>query len=57
MDSETALHRALAALPEEFRRNRALATVHLALAQLHQGEAGQACASTEDVFSLFPGKQ
>ncbi|MEU8989959.1 hypothetical protein AB0C98_26610 [Streptomyces sp. NPDC048558] len=56
-EAEAASHRALAALPGEYRRNRAMATVHLALAQLQQGDAEQACASTEDVFSLMSGSQ
>ncbi|MGW4731860.1 hypothetical protein ACWEQC_22300 [Streptomyces shenzhenensis] len=54
-DAEAASYRALAALPKEYRRNRAMATVHLAVAQLHQGDAEQACASTEGVFNLMAG--
>ncbi|KUN99383.1 hypothetical protein [Streptomyces caeruleatus] len=55
--AEAASHRALAALPKEYRRNRAMATVHLALAQLRQGDAEQACTTTEDVFELMTGSQ
>ncbi|MEV5950383.1 hypothetical protein [Streptomyces sp. NPDC051993] len=53
--AEAATHRALAALPREYRRNRAMTTVDLALAQLHQGDVEQACATTEDVFGLMSG--
>lgn len=54
-DAEAASHRALAALPEQYRRNRALATLQLALAQLHQRDVDQACATTERVFALMQG--
>ncbi|MER6521835.1 XRE family transcriptional regulator [Streptomyces sp. NPDC001553] len=54
-ESEAASHRALSVLPVPFRRNRALATSRLALAQLHQGDIGQACATTEDAFRLMEG--
>jgi hypothetical protein len=54
-DAEAASYRALAALPKQYRRNRAMAMVHLAVAQLHQGDAEQACASTEGVFDLMSG--
>lgn len=54
-EAEAASYRALAALPKEYRRNRAMTTVHLAVAQLHQGDAEQACASTEGVFNLMSG--
>ncbi|MBA9055286.1 XRE family transcriptional regulator [Streptomyces murinus] len=53
--AEAASHRALAALPQEFRRNRALATLQLALTQLHQGDVDQACATAEQVFTLMRG--
>jgi hypothetical protein len=53
--SEAASHRALGALPEPYRRNRAMATAWLALAQLHQGEVEQACDTTGDVFELMSG--
>lgn len=56
-EAEAASHRALAALPKEYRRNRAMTTVHLAVAQLHQGDAEQACATTEDVFRLMTGSR
>jgi tetratricopeptide (TPR) repeat protein len=54
-DAEAASHRALAVLPKKYRRNRAMATVYLALAQLHQGDVEQACATTEDAFTLMSG--
>ncbi|MEU7639889.1 MULTISPECIES: helix-turn-helix domain-containing protein [unclassified Streptomyces] len=53
--AEAASYRALSALPDHFRRNRALATTRLALAQLHQGEVEQGCATTEQVFALMAG--
>ncbi len=53
--AEAASYRALSALPQHFRRNRALATARLAFSQLHQGEVEQACATTEGVFSLMEG--
>ncbi|WP_019546357.1 helix-turn-helix transcriptional regulator [Streptomyces sulphureus] len=53
--AEAASHRALAAIPQQYRRNRALATLQLALAQLHQGDADQACATAEKVFVLMHG--
>lgn len=53
--AEAASYRALTALPEHFRRNRALATARLALSQLHQGDLDQACRTTEDVFALMAG--
>jgi hypothetical protein len=56
-DAEAASHRALAALPKEYRRNRAMTTVHLAVAQLHQGDAEQACATAEEVFRLMAGSR
>ncbi|MFF3430236.1 hypothetical protein [Streptomyces sp. NPDC002602] len=54
-ESEAVSHRALSVLPTPFRRNRAPATSRLALAQLHQGDIGQACATTEDAFRLMRG--
>jgi hypothetical protein len=53
--SEAISHRALAAIPRQFRRNRALATAELALAQLHQGEAEHACATASNVFTIMEG--
>ncbi|MFB6813715.1 XRE family transcriptional regulator [Streptomyces sp. NPDC056347] len=53
--AEAASHRALSAIPRHFRRNRALATLQLATAQLHQRDADQACASTAKVFALMRG--
>jgi hypothetical protein len=37
-EAEAASHKALGTIPKEFRRNRALATTRLSLAQLHQRE-------------------
>jgi len=53
--AEAASHRALAAIPQQFRRNRALAALQLAVAQLHQREEEQACATAEQVFVLMEG--
>ncbi|WTI25434.1 XRE family transcriptional regulator [Streptomyces jietaisiensis] len=54
-ESEAASHQALATIPEHFRRNRALATTRLALAQLHQRDIDQACATASSVFELMAG--
>lgn len=54
-EAERASHRALAILPARYRRNRAMATARLALAQVHQGEIEQGCATTADVFALMAG--
>ncbi|MEV5596265.1 XRE family transcriptional regulator [Streptomyces sp. NPDC052496] len=53
--AEAASHRALVAIPQQFRRNRALATLQLALTQLHQRDIDQACATAEKVFALMEG--
>lgn len=53
--AEAASHRALAAIPKQFRRNRALATLQLALTQLHQREVDQACVTADRVFALMTG--
>ncbi|WP_323180429.1 XRE family transcriptional regulator [Streptomyces sp. NBC_00102] len=53
--AEAASHRAVAAIPGQFRRNRALATARLALAQLHQRDIDQACATASTVFALMAG--
>ncbi|NEB75975.1 hypothetical protein G3I40_12195 [Streptomyces sp. SID14478] len=53
--AEAASHRALAALPASYRRNRANVTARLALAQLHQGEAEHACATSASVFAIMAG--
>ncbi|WP_225848056.1 helix-turn-helix transcriptional regulator [Streptomyces sp. HPF1205] len=54
-ESEAASHQALSAIPEQFRRNRALATARLALAQLHQRDVDQACDTAASVFGLMSG--
>ncbi|GAA1501460.1 hypothetical protein GCM10009760_64320 [Kitasatospora kazusensis] len=51
--AESASHRALATLPAQFRRNRALAKARLALAQLHQGELELATKTAGSVFDLM----
>ncbi|MEW1569786.1 helix-turn-helix transcriptional regulator [Streptomyces sp. NPDC093509] len=53
--AEAMAHRALAKIPAEFRRNRALATCQLALAQLRQGEPEQATATAATVFTIMEG--
>ncbi|WP_405587091.1 XRE family transcriptional regulator [Streptomyces sp. NBC_01092] len=53
--AEAMAHRALAKIPPGFRRNRALATAQLALAQLHQGDAEEAIATATDVFTIMDG--
>ncbi|MFJ2937944.1 XRE family transcriptional regulator [Streptomyces sp. NPDC087219] len=55
VSAEAASFQALAVLPDTFRRNRALATVRLSLAQLHQGDIEQATATTEKVFDEMRG--
>ncbi|MFF9705392.1 XRE family transcriptional regulator [Streptomyces griseofuscus] len=52
-EAEAASHRALAALPESYRRNRAYTTARLALAQLHQGDVEQACTTSGAVFTII----
>ncbi|MFQ3562353.1 hypothetical protein QZN11_36895 [Streptomyces gramineus] len=53
--AEAMAHRALAKIPTSFRRNKALATAQLALAQLHQGEAEQATLTASNVFAIMDG--
>jgi tetratricopeptide (TPR) repeat protein len=52
-EAEAASHRALAALPKSYRRNRAYTTARLALAQLHQGDIEQACDTAGAVFTIM----
>ncbi|MEU3862905.1 hypothetical protein AB0F03_37440 [Streptomyces sp. NPDC028722] len=54
-EAEAASYRALTALPKSYRRNRAHTTAWLALAQLHQGDVEQACATSGEVFSIMDG--
>ncbi|WP_343235795.1 hypothetical protein [Streptomyces sp. SID10815] len=54
-EAEAASHRALREIPQQFRRNRALATTRLALAQLHQRDIEQACATASAAFDLMVG--
>ncbi|WP_317259599.1 MULTISPECIES: hypothetical protein [Streptomyces] len=51
--AEAASHKALASIPEQFRRNRALATTRLALAQIHQRDIDQACSTASIIFELM----
>ncbi|MCX5597640.1 XRE family transcriptional regulator [Streptomyces phaeochromogenes] len=53
--AEAASHKALSTIPIQFRRNRALATTRLALAQLHQRDIDQACATASQAFELMAG--
>ncbi|WP_247201139.1 XRE family transcriptional regulator [Streptomyces scabiei] len=55
VEAEAMAHRALAGIPKEFRRNRALATCQLALAQLHQEEPEQATETATNVFTTMEG--
>lgn len=55
VQSEADSHKALSAIPKQFRRNRVLATTRLALAQLHQRDIDQACATASTVFELMAG--
>ncbi|WP_431774849.1 helix-turn-helix transcriptional regulator [Streptomyces cucumeris] len=52
--SECHTHRCLAALRPDQHRNRAYYNLHLALAQLRQGEVEQACA-TAGMVNMTPG--
>ncbi|WP_342786798.1 hypothetical protein [Streptomyces qinzhouensis] len=54
-EAEAASHRALSGIPTPFLRNRAMATARLALAQLHQRDIEQACATASTVFQLMAG--
>jgi hypothetical protein len=53
--AEAFAHRSVAKTPTAFRRNRALATAQLALAQLRQGEVDQATATAAGVFEIMGG--
>ncbi|WP_327713238.1 XRE family transcriptional regulator (plasmid) [Streptomyces sp. NBC_00464] len=53
--AEAMAHRALATLPPEFQRNRAMVTCELALAQLRQGEPEQATTTAATVFATMKG--
>lgn len=54
-EAEAAAYRALAFLPEQFRRNRASVTARLAIALVQQREIEQGCARAEEVFGLMEG--
>lgn len=54
-EAEAMAHRALAKIPPEFQRNRALATCQLATAQLRQGEPEQATNTAATVFTIMDG--
>ncbi|MGW6456295.1 hypothetical protein ACWF94_10275 [Streptomyces sp. NPDC055078] len=49
-EAEAHLHQTLARLRPQYRRNRSYYTAHLALAQLHQGDAEEACATALSVL-------
>jgi hypothetical protein len=51
--AEGACHRSLAGLPAQFRRNHAMVTARLALAQLHQDEVEQACVTAVHARGLM----
>jgi tetratricopeptide (TPR) repeat protein len=53
--AEAASHQALSGIPQQFRRNRALATTRLALAQLHQRDIDQACVTASKALELMAG--
>jgi tetratricopeptide (TPR) repeat protein len=55
VEAEAASYRALTALPDSYRRNRAHTMARLALAQLHQGDIEQACATSGSVFEIMAG--
>ncbi|WP_037887045.1 helix-turn-helix domain-containing protein [Streptomyces viridochromogenes] len=52
---EAMAHRALTRIPPTYRRNRAMVTTQLALAQLHQGDIDQATATATKVFRIMDG--
>jgi len=54
-EAEAMAHRALAKIPAEFQRNRALATCQLATAQLRQGDPEQATKTASSVFTIMDG--
>ncbi|MET7440251.1 XRE family transcriptional regulator [Streptomyces sp. NPDC004082] len=54
-EAEAMAHRALAKIPGDFPRNRALATCQLAFAQLRQGEPEQATSTAATVFTIMDG--
>ncbi|MFJ3673656.1 XRE family transcriptional regulator [Streptomyces sp. NPDC090106] len=54
-EAEAASYRALSSLPKSYRRNRAYTTARLALAQLHQGDAEQACTTSAEIFTIMAG--
>ncbi|MFE2647998.1 XRE family transcriptional regulator [Streptomyces nigra] len=54
-EAEAMAHRALAKIPAEFQRNRALATCQLALAQLRQAEPEQATNTAASIFTIMDG--
>ncbi|WP_247706730.1 XRE family transcriptional regulator [Streptomyces liliiviolaceus] len=54
-EAEAMAHRALAEIPSDFQRNRALATCQLAQAQLWQGEPEQATITAAAIFTIMDG--
>ncbi|WFB07617.1 helix-turn-helix transcriptional regulator [Streptomyces sp. LX-29] len=53
--AEAMAHSALAKIPVAFRRNRAMTTAQLALAQLRQGDTEEATATATDIFTIMDG--
>ncbi|MEO3972646.1 hypothetical protein [Streptomyces sp. CAU 1734] len=54
-EAERAAHRSLTAIPERFRRNRAMVTARMARAQLHQGDLEQSYETANRVLDLMDG--
>lgn len=54
-EAEAHLHHTLVLLRPGFNRNRSYYRCHLALAQLRQGEAEQACSTALSVLPAQPG--
>ncbi|MFH8588505.1 XRE family transcriptional regulator [Streptomyces celluloflavus] len=52
-EAEASSHRALSVIPDRFRRNRGLATTHMAMAQLQQGDLELACVTAATVFDIM----
>jgi transcriptional regulator with XRE-family HTH domain len=54
-EAEAHLHQTLSRLRPQYRRNRTYYTANLALAQLHQGDVEDACATALSVLPEGPG--
>ncbi|MFF2548762.1 XRE family transcriptional regulator [Kitasatospora sp. NPDC058063] len=53
--AEGACHRSLAGIPSHFRRNTAMVTARMALAQLYQNEVEPACVTAVQAHTLMAG--